>query len=277
VPDLDGVDVLVVTSKAKVSEAVLDGFSGRYVLTTTSGYDHIDVAAAIERGISVGRCPLARRDAVVETALGALIGLGKRWPRQLGAARQGRWVRAELPDLAPLGIRGSTVLVVGLGVIGQKLAEVLRVLGATVWGFDPRGVPDGVEAVSLEAGLRGCDAVSLHCSLTSSSRGLLDAAALALLPTHAVVINTARGGSLDPVAAVDAVAAGRLRGVAIDVFPEEPWPQLASQSAVEGVWLMPHGAGYAPDLGQRVAAEVGATLRAIAASEPLPHPVGVEE
>lgn len=273
VPDLAGVDILVVNSKARVNAAVLGRFSGRYVITTTSGFDHIDVAAAAARDVRVGRCPLARRDAVVEATLGALIGLGKRWPAQLRAASEGRWVRGELPEIAPLGLRGSTVLLVGLGVIGRKLADVLRALDVTVLGFDPRGVPEPVEAVTLEEGLRRCDAVSLHCSLTASSANLLDSTALAHLQPHAVVVNTARGDSLDVGFAVDAVRTGRLRGLAVDVFPKEPWPQLAEHASVEGVWLMPHGAGYAPDLGHRVAQEVGAAFRAIAADRELPFPV----
>ncbi|MEZ4317938.1 MAG: NAD(P)-dependent oxidoreductase [Myxococcota bacterium] len=273
VPDLDGVDVLVVNSKARVSAGVLGAFGGRAVLTTTSGFDHIDVAAAAARDILVGRCPLARRDAVVEASLGALIGLGKQWPAQLQAAREGRWVRGELPVIAPTGLRGSSVLLVGLGVIGKRLAEVLRALDVTVLGFDPRGVHGPVQAVTLEEGLRRCDAVSLHCSLTASSRGLLGDAELSLLQPHAVVVNTARGDSLDVDAAVARVRSGELRGLAVDVFPKEPWPALASHAAVEGVWLMPHGAGFAPDLGHRVAQEVGAALRALADDAPLPFPV----
>ncbi len=279
VPGLSGVDVLVVTSKAQVDAAVLDAFDGHTVLTTTSGFDHIDVAAAHERGIAVGRCPLARRDAVVEASLGALIALSKRWPAQLAAAQEGRWARADLPELAPLGLRGSTVLLIGLGVIGRKMATVLQALDVQVLGFDPRGLSDveGVQPVTLDEGLRMCDAVSLHCSLTASSRGLLDAGALALLSPHAVVVNTARGGSLDVTSAVRAVQTGRLRGVAVDVFPTEPWPALAEGARVEGVWFMPHGAGYAPDLGQRVAQEVGASLRALVHDQPLPHPVVPED
>ena len=277
-PDLSGVDVLVVTSKAQVNADVLDAFAGHTVLTTTSGFDHIRVAEASARGIAVGRCPVARRDAVVEASLGALLALSKRWPAQLRAAREGRWARGELPSWAPLGLRGSTILLVGLGVIGRKMAAVLRALDANILGVDPRGVEvPGVTEVSLDAGLKACDAVSLHCSLTASSRQLLDARALALLAPHAVVVNTARGASLEVDAAVRAVQAGRLRGLAVDVFPQEPWPALAGGAAVEGVWFMPHAAGYAPDLGHRVATEVGAALRALASGEGLPHPVRPED
>ena len=269
-PVLSGVDLLVVTSNVKVTRAVLAQVPA--VLTTTSGYDHIDLDAAAELGVTVGRCPLARRDAVVEHALGAMLALGKRWPTQVDRARSGIWCRSELPALAPLGLRGSTVLVVGLGVIGRKLTKVLQALDVHVLGVDPLGVPAGVEAVELETGLQRCDAVTLHCSLTESSRNLLDADRLALLRPDAVVVNTARGDSLDVATAASMVNQGRLRGLAVDVFPQEPYPALAAES-IDGVWYTAHAAGYAPDLGARVAAEVGAAFRALADGNPLPHVV----
>lgn len=269
-PVLDGVDLLVVTSKVKVTREVLAQVPA--VLTTTSGYDHIDLVAAAELGVTIGRCPLARRDAVVEHALGAMLALGKRWPTQIERAQQGIWCRSELPALAPLGLRGSTVLVVGLGVIGRKLTTVLQALDVHVLGVDPLGVPAGVEAVELEAGLQRCDVVTLHCSLTESSRDLLHAERLALLSPEVVVVNTARGDSLDVATAASMVNQGRLRGLAVDVFPKEPYPALAAES-LPGVWYTPHGAGFAPDLGARVAAEVGAAFRALASGSPLPHVV----
>lgn len=271
-PDLGATDVLVVTSKVKVTRELLEGTPVRYVLTTTSGYDHIDVEGVTALGVQVGRCPMARRDAVVEHALGAMIGLGKAWPTQLQHASDGIWGRGQLPAFAPLGLRGAEILIIGLGVIGSQMARVLQMLDVRVLGVDPLGVPDGVEAVDLEDGLRRCAAVTVHCSLTPTSRMILDARRLGVLRTDAVVVNTARGDSLDVRTAIDAVKAGRLRGLAADVFPKEPWPTLADD-AHPAVWLTPHGAGYAPDLGERVAREVADTFRAIHAGEPLPAPV----
>lgn len=269
-PVLDEVDLLVVTSKVKVDATVLAAVPR--VLTTTSGYDHIDMVAAGRIGTQVGRCPLARRDAVVEHALGAMLALGKVWPAQLARAHDGRWCRAELPTFAPLGLRGSTVLVVGLGVIGRQMARVLQPLGARVLGVDPLGVPEGVVSVGLEEGLERCDIVTLHCSLTETSRGLLGSDALDRLQPHAVLVNTARGDSLDVRAAIERAHDGRLRGLAVDVFPTEPWPSLAADSA-PNVWLTPHGAGFAPDLGTRVASEVASAYAALADGVAFPHPV----
>jgi phosphoglycerate dehydrogenase-like enzyme len=263
-------DVLVVNSKVRVDERVLAGFRGRLVLTTTSGFDHVDVHACARRGVQVARCPLARRDAVVEHAVGALINLARRLPELDDAAGEGRWRRGDLPALDPRGLAGARVVVVGLGVIGARVATVLGALGATVLGVDPYR-PDRATS-TLDDALPGADAVTLHCSLTPTSRGLLDAQRLARLPAHAVVVNTARGDVLDLDAALAAVGAGRLRGLAADVFPVEPYPRLAD-GAAPGVLFTPHASGYTAGLGARIAAEVGATLRAHVDGRPPPNAV----
>lgn len=272
-PGLDGVDALVVTSRVRVSREVLQGFGGSLVLTTTSGWDHIDVAAARDRGVAVARCPLARRDPVVEGSLASLIALMRRQPALLLAARSGRWARSELPGLDPLALSGARILVVGLGVIGSRMAEVLAALGVEVWGVDPAGVPAGVRAVALSDALPQVDGVTIHCALTPSSRGLFSAERIAQLRSGAVLINTARGPVVDVDAAVNAVARGHLAGLALDVFPEEPWPGLAGAAEIPGVWLTPHAAGYDRGLGSRVAREVTATLRAWVEGSTLPHSV----
>ncbi|MEN0068036.1 MAG: NAD(P)-dependent oxidoreductase [Myxococcota bacterium] len=274
-PDLTDVGALVVTSKVEVDASVLARFEGSLVLTTTSGFDHIDRAAAVAQGIQVGRCPMARRDPVVEHSIGTLIGLLRRLPAQQDAARAGRWARGEVLGWTPVSLSDAKVLVVGLGVIGSRVAELLGHFGVEVWGTDPVGVPADVRAVDLDRALPQVDAVTLHCSLNDTSRGLLSANRIGRLQPHAVIVNTARGALLDVDAAVAAVRDQELGGLAVDVFPEEPWPGLENAARVPGVWLTPHASGVDRSLGARVATEVGASLTAWAKGDPLPHPVSV--
>lgn len=260
--------MLVTTSGVRVDAALLGRFSGSLVVTTTSGFDHVDVAAAAARGVRVARVPLARRDAVVEWSLGSMIVLLRRFPALDRAALEGRWARDALPELAPRTLAGATVVVVGLGVIGAKMVEVLTVLGARVIGVDPVG-----RNASIDEALPQADVLTLHCELTPSSRGLLGPARLDALPTHAVVVNSARGAVLDVDAAVQRVREGRLRGLAVDVFSREPWPGLADAAAVPGVIVAPHAAGYATGLGERVALGVTAALEAWVTGRPVPFGV----
>lgn len=265
-------EILVVTSKARVDAAAIDAVQPRLVLTTTSGYEHIDLDRCRQREIVVGRCPLARRDAVVEHAVGSLIRLLRRLPAQESPARSGRWARADLPEIRPQGLGGAPIAVVGLGVIGARVAEVLTALGASVLGVDPdpaAATPGGLTRVPLSEALRNAKGVTLHASATSSARGLLNAERLAALPRGCVVVNTARGDLMDPIAAARLVHQGHLGGLACDVFPEEPWPHLRDWAA-DDVLLTPHASGYTEGLGARVAAEVAAALRAWVQGEPIP-------
>ncbi len=270
----DGSDaeVLVTTSNLRIDRPLLDRHpSARLVLTTTSGTDHLDLDALRDRGIAAARLPEARRDAVVENSLAlALAGL-----HRLGTLRDravaGRWARAELPALGPRNLRGARVGIVGLGVIGRRMAEVAALLGAEVWGLDPAGLPPGVRPASLRA-LVGCDVLSLHCSLTDSSRDLVDAELLG----HArdlVLINTARGRLLDVSAAVAALDDGRLAFLGVDVFPEEPWPALADVGTRPDLVFLPHAAGFHRGLPQQVREGLDRAVCAWLAGDGLPYRV----
>ncbi len=270
--DLHEIDALVVTSKVRVGDDELAMLRGDLVLTTTSGTDHIDLAAAERRGVAVARCPEARRDAVVEHALWGLMHMLRAQPQQTEAAREGRWARADLPDLNPRTLCDARIVVVGLGEIGGRMADLLLLLGARVAGVDPKGAPDGVPLYELDDVIERADAITLHCSLTDSSRNLLSAPVLDRLPDGAVVVNTSRGAVLDVDAAVERVRSGKLGGLVVDVFPEEPWPRMADAQHPK-IHFTPHGSGVSGTLGARVAAEVGVALAAWASGHELPNRV----
>ena len=267
-------EVLVVTSGVRVDADLLDAApSARLVVTTTSGYDHLVTDALRSRGVAAARLPLVRRDAVVDASLELLIAGLRRsgWLRAQG--RAGRWARGSLPGLGMRTLRGSTIGVVGLGVIGARLAEVLGVLGAEVLGCDPaRSVP-GVRPVGVDEMLAEADAVSLHCHLTPATRGLLSGARLAAARPGLVVVNTARGPVLDLPAALDLLDSGHLAAVGVDVFPEEPYPHLARSASSPGLLLTPHASGYHDGLPERVREGLVATLAAWRGGHTLPHPV----
>lgn len=266
-PPLTGVRLLTVTSGVRVDRATLERADAlELVITTTSGAEHIDVAAAEQLGISVARCPLARRDAVVDTSVGMALALLRALPALHARARQGVWARDALPSLAPRTAMGAVVGLVGLGVIGARARTVWEALGARVLYADPR-VPG---AVPLDALLESADIVSLHCSLTPGAETLIDAAALARMKQGAILINTARGRCVDVAAAL---ASPRPGGLGLDVFPEEPPPDLRALAARDDVLVAPHAAGFHPGLGVAVAREISATVEAFLAGRPLPFPV----
>lgn len=271
-PESSDAEIISLASKVKVDALFLDQVpSARLVVTTTSGYDHLDLPLLAARGVVAARMPLARRDAVVDHALAMLLsGMRRLEPLRAGAAA-GRWMRGDLVALAPRGMAGRDVGVVGLGVIGQVMARVLTALGAVVWGDDPAGLPSGVRPAPVDALFARCEAITLHCALTPQTRGIVSRARLATARPGLVLVNTARGALLDLPAAVEALDEGRLGALGVDVFPTEPWPGLAAVSSRPGLLYTPHGAGVHDRLAAALREELFATVCAFLDGAPLAH------
>ena len=253
VDDPGAAEVVVVPSTRRVVPG--DVPRARLVITTTSGFDNLDVPALGAAGVRCARLPLVRRDAVVETTLGMILALTRRFGPFREAARSGVWDRPNLHryDARLLGRVG----VVGMGVIGTKVAAVLRSLGA--------------EVVELREGDRipgDVDVLTLHASLKTSSLNLVNAEVIAGMRRAAILVNTARGKLLDLDAAYAAVRAGHLGGLAVDTFPEEP-TNLAPFDH-PAVIVTPHAAGWHPQLGARISEGVAVAVAALMARQPVP-------
>jgi D-3-phosphoglycerate dehydrogenase len=268
---LEDADVLVVPSLQRVEARHVPRLRPplgrcRLVLTTTSGFDHVDVGALRAAGIACARMPLVRRDAVVQTALGMILALTRRFGLLDAAAAEGRWARAELPAIGAVNL--GTVGVVGAaGVIGSRMCAALEALGARVLRCDP-ALRDGVP---LTAVLEASDVVTLHCALQDGNARLLDAAAIARMPRGAVLVNTARGRLLDLEAALHALRGGQLGGLGLDVFPREP-ADVAALRHPRAI-VTPHAAGWHPGLGDSVSAGVRVAVEALLAGEDVPWQV----
>jgi phosphoglycerate dehydrogenase-like enzyme len=231
----------------------------RVIVRAGVGFDHIDLAAAGAAGIPVCNTPDYGTSEVADHAIGMLLAL-RRGLTYYDERLHRDPVAHYQPD-APLvaRIRGTRLGLVGLGRIGTATALRAKAFGMEVAAYDPY-LPRGQEIAlgvtrleSLDALLRSADAVSLHLPLSEETRGLLDAKALARMPAHAVLINTARGALVDIDALYEALIAQRLAGAALDVLPEEPpdrsRPLIAAVAKDaprlrHRVLLSPHAAWY---------------------------------
>ena len=206
------------------------------------GYDNIDIAAARERGIPVCNVPDYGTEEVADSALAMAVSLARgthflnsRLRRGIGA-----W---NVDQAAPIQrLRGRVFGIVGCGRIGAAAALRAKAFGFDVVIYDPP-LRDGVEKSlgvrrvdALEVLLRQSHVVSLHCPLTSETRGMIGAAELALMPQSGILVNTARGGVVDTAAVVAALADGKLAGAGIDVLEQEPPPE---DSPVLRAWRDP--------------------------------------
>jgi D-3-phosphoglycerate dehydrogenase / 2-oxoglutarate reductase len=203
------------------------------------GVDRVDVEAARARGIPVVVTPGANARAVAEGALTLALALLKRLP-ELGAAVAARdWESRD--RLAIRDADGATLGIVGFGRIGRELAELGRALGMHVLAHDPL-VDDAT--TQLDALFENADVVSLHAPLTPETRGLVGSELLGRAKPGLVLVNTARGGlvsSLDDLLA--ALESGRLGGVGLDVFEEEPPDPTHPLFAHPRVLATPHALG----------------------------------
>jgi len=206
------------------------------------GYDNVDIQAARERGIPVVNVPDYGTEEVADSALGMAVSLAR--GTHFLNSRLRRGVGAWNVDQAtPVHrLRGRVFGIVGCGRIGSAAALRAKAFGFEVLIHDPF-IPDGVEKAlgvrrvdTLDELLAQSHIVSAHCPLTPQTRGLLGAREIARMPRGSFLVNTARGGVVDTVAVVEALAGGHLAGAGIDVLEQEPPP---ADSPVLRAWRDP--------------------------------------
>jgi D-3-phosphoglycerate dehydrogenase len=267
---------VIVTQMAPLTARVLAAAPAlKLVICTRGGPVNVNVRAASERGIAVCSTPGRNAVAVAEYTLLLMLAALRRLPEAHGSLAGGEW-RSGLYAYGESGdeIADSVVGIVGLGVIGRRVAATVRAMGARVVAHDPYATSsDGVELVPLGELLDRADIVTLHARLTPETRHVIGAAEITRMRPGAILVNTARGGLLDYDAALHALASGRLRALAFDVFPEEPLPTTSPLLRARGVVLSPHVAGATRQTAARAAAFAARELGRYARSEPLMHVV----
>ncbi|QDC00419.1 NAD(P)-dependent oxidoreductase [Mesorhizobium sp. 8] len=226
------------------------------------GIDAIDIPAAIRRGIPVVNVPEYAEETVAEGAFALMIALARRLPEIGRAMERDGWV---WPEQCWLGrdIAGSTIGLVGCGKIGRSMARMAgQGFRARVLAYSPHSDPDelraiGVEPVSdLKAMLAASDFISIHCVLNDETRGLIGKAELACLKPSAVLVNVSRGAIVDEAALVEAVVAGRVGGVGLDVYSVEPLKKsghpMSALFGRDNVILFPHLTFFTHEAMQRL-------------------------
>jgi D-2-hydroxyacid dehydrogenase (NADP+) len=221
-----------------------------FIQSVGAGTDQFPRDDLAKRGIRLASARGVNYRAVSEHALALILALARRLPEARDNQAKRQW-RGMIGDLAgredELG--GKTLLVVGLGQIGGRLAELAKAFDMRVVGLrrDPaagKGAADEARAMGdLAAVLPEPDFVALCCPLTPETENLIDAAALGRMKPAAHLINVARGRVVDETALVAALDAGRIAGAGIDVTVEEPLASTSPLWAMEQVLITPHTAG----------------------------------
>lgn len=252
------VRALIVRNVTRVDRELIEAAPALEVVGRLGvGLDNIDLDACAERAIAVHPATGANAVSVAEYVLTALLLLRRPAYGATDRVAAGEWPRQELGGRE---LAGARLGLIGLGSVARTVAERASALGMRIAACDPYLAADdpawalAERFEALPELLAASDAVSIHVPLTASTRALIDAAALALLPPGALLVNTSRGGIVDEQALVGALRAGRLGGAALDVFEDEPLGAEAGARFADtpNLLLTPHIAGITEESNRRV-------------------------
>ncbi len=251
----------------------------QWVHIHSAGADRQIYLDLLAKGVQISTSSGANAQVVATVALAGMLALARRFPL-LWAEQQGRQWIPMMGDRMPRDLPGQTATVVGWGPIGQKLGSLLQALGMKVVAVRQQAQiqppkpsdPQSVEMVTFEDWqkvLPKTDWLVLACPLTPKTRQLVNAQALALLPTGAHLVNVARGEVVDEPALIAALQSGQLGGAFLDVFAHEPLPQDSPLWAMPQVMVTPHAAGHSDGNENRVAQIFLDNLRSWVEGQPL--------
>ena len=222
----------------------------RYIQSIGAGTDQFDRDRLAARGIRLASARGVNYRAVAEHAMALILALNRRLPEARDNQRQHRW-RGMIGELSQREdeLGGKTLLIVGLGQIGGRLAELAKAFDMRVDGLRRdlargRGAADAVHPMAeLDALVPESDFVALTCPLTAETEDLIDAQVLARMKPSAYLVNVARGRVVNEAALTEALAAHRIAGAGLDVTADEPLAADSSLWDMDHVLITPHTAG----------------------------------
>ena len=222
----------------------------RYIQAISAGYDQFPLDKLRTRVLRLANAGGVNADAVSHHAMGLVLTLA----RQLHLARDQQHNRHWRPMISDRALReddlcGQTMLIIGLGEIGSRVAKLAKAFGMSVLGVKQDitrhdGAADEVYTPQHLPNLFSqADFVVLCCPLTSSTRNVVDKGAFLAMKTGGQLVNVARGGCVDEAALVTALTTGQIAGAAIDHFCDEPLPVDSPFWSMENLMITPHSAG----------------------------------
>lgn len=218
----------------------------RYIGVQATGYNVVDVEAARKYGITVTNIPAYSTDSVAQMAMAHLLNITQGVGHYAHQNREGRW--NDSPDFcywdsSPIELAGKQMGIVGFGRTGGAMARLAAALGMSIAAYTSKSqdeLPEGVAKMSLDELFRSSDVVSLHCPLTSATKGLVNAERLSLMKSTAILINTARGPIVDEEALSAALNSGAIYAAGLDVLCEEPPRSGSPLLTARNCYVTPH-------------------------------------
>ena len=268
-------DALVVRSETKVTRQVIEAAKRLKVVARAGiGVDNIDLEAATGAGVAVVNAPTGNTVAAAEHTIALMLAMARNVPHAHESLRSGEWKRSAFMGVE---VRGKTLGICGLGRVGSVVARQAQGFDMRLVGYDPFVAPDyarriGVELMPLEQLLEVADFVTLHTPLTSGTRNMIGHKEIERIKPGARIINVARGELVDESALLAGLESGRLGGVALDVFSQEPPPPGKLLQHPKAI-VTPHLGASTEEAQREVAIEAAEQVLAVLNGEPARNTV----
>ncbi|SFK47327.1 D-3-phosphoglycerate dehydrogenase [Streptosporangium canum] len=277
-PALADVDALIVRSATQVdAEAIAAAPKLRVVARAGVGLDNVDVEAATKAGVMVVNAPTSNITSAAEHTVALILASARNVAQAHSALKGGEWKRSKYTGIE---LDEKVVAILGLGKIGQLVAQRLQPFGVELIAYDPylqpaRAAQMGVRLVSLEEALREADFITVHLPKSKETIGLIGDKELHTVKPSVRLINVARGGIIDENALYSAIKEGRVAGAGIDVFPKEPVTD-SPLFELDQVVVTPHLGASTHEAQEKAGTQVARSVKLALAGEFVPDAVNVQ-
>ncbi|MGW0592605.1 phosphoglycerate dehydrogenase [Streptosporangium sp. NPDC002607] len=277
-PALADVDALIVRSATQVdAEAIAHAPKLRVVARAGVGLDNVDVEASTKAGVMVVNAPTSNITSAAEHTVALILASARNVAQAHSALKGGEWKRSKYTGVE---LDEKVVAILGLGKIGQLVAQRLQPFGVELIAYDPylqpaRAAQMGVRLVTLEEALREADFITVHLPKSKETIGLIGDRELHAVKPNVRLINVARGGIIDENALYSAIKEGRVAGAGIDVFPKEPVTD-SPLFELDQVVVTPHLGASTHEAQEKAGTQVARSVKLALAGEFVPDAVNVQ-
>lgn len=217
-----------------------------------SGCDRVDINACIENGVILTNTPGSNSNAVAELTLGLLLSVIRKIPMLDQNTKSGGWIRNTGIELS-----NKTIGIIGLGAIGKCVAKGAQGFSMKVLAYDPYidleyAKSNDVQPVDLEYLIKNSDVLSLHVPLNNDTKNIISYKEFELMKDNVILINTSRGGLINESATIEYLKNGKLGGLGLDAFQDEP-PKNCKDFQFDNVVLTPHTGAHTSEATEKMA------------------------
>jgi D-3-phosphoglycerate dehydrogenase len=255
---IDDYDGILIRSATKLTADILENCSNLKVIGRAGvGVDNVDLDVATKNKILVMNTPLGNLEATAELTVGLMFSLFRHIHNANASTHEGKWEKAKFMGTE---LKGKTLGIVGFGNIGQRVAEICKVIGMQILTNSDSASDEvlnsfGAKKVSTEELLSSSDVLSLHTKLNDQTKNMLNKESIATMKNSSVIINCARGGLINESDLKDALNNDVIAGAAIDVYETEPATENVMFGA-KNLLLTPHLGASSKEAQSNVAIDV---------------------